>query len=326
VTRADPSTVAARRPDRAWLTSRSDRPQRARDFQVPRWAVGYLFIAPAILYFVVLDIYPLISTVLMSFTDVKAGVLHQVGLAQYQELFQDRWFWNSVRISVIFSIASTCLHLTVGLSLALLLNENWPSTTLRNVLRGVFILPYAFSTASCATMWGLLYHAFGVLNYMAITYLHVPGPIEFLSPDTALAALIIVNAWKSYPFYLITILGGLQSIPQDLYEAAKVDGASAFGRFRHITLPLLRQVLVIVSTIDLIATMGAMDLVNILTQGGPMRSTETLAYYIYTQGIQDGNLGYGAAVSTVMLTAMLILASIYLRMLTRGGESGETSF
>ncbi|MEW5719391.1 MAG: sugar ABC transporter permease, partial [Chloroflexota bacterium] len=149
---------------------------------------------------------------------------------------------------------------------------------------------------------------------------------EFLSPDTALTALIVVNAWKSYPFYMIAILGGLQSIPQDMYEAAKVDGASALGRFRYVTLPMIRQVLIVISTIDLIASMGAMELVNILTQGGPMRTTETMAYYIYMWGIQDGNLGYGAAASTLTLAIMLILAIVYLRILSRGGESGETNF
>jgi multiple sugar transport system permease protein len=142
----------------------------------------------------------------------------------------------------------------------------------------------------------------------------------------AMASIIAVNTWKSYPFYMIIILGGLQVIPPELYEAAKVDGASAWQRFRYITLPQLRPVLIAISIIDIITTAGHVDLIKILTRGGPLRSTETVAYYIYNVALLDGNLGYGAAISTLMLIMLTILIVIYLKIVSRGGQTGETSF
>ena len=145
-------------------------------------------------------------------------------------------------------------------------------------------------------MWTLLYHPFGLLNYLWVGVLGQDAPIEFLAkPGLAMASVVAVNTWKSYPFYMIIILGGLQAIPAELYEAAKVDGASAWKRFWHVTLPQLRPILIAISTIDIITTIGHVDLIRMLTRGGPLRSTETVAYYIYKTALLDGNLGYGAA-------------------------------
>ncbi|MCY4408837.1 MAG: sugar ABC transporter permease, partial [Caldilineaceae bacterium] len=119
---------------------------------------------------------------------------------------------------------------------------------------------------------------------------------------------------------------GLQAIPAEIYEAAKVDGANAWKRFWHVTLPQLRPILIAISTIDIITTVGHVDLIRMLTRGGPLRSTETVAYYIYKTALLDGNLGYGAAVSTLMLIMLAILIIIYLRVLSQGGDAGETSF
>ena len=141
-----------------------------------------------------------------------------------------------------------------------------------------------------------------------------------------MASVVAVNTWKAYPFYMIIILGGLQAIPPELYEAAKVDGANAGRRFWHVTLPQLRPILIAISTIDIITTVGHVDLIRMLTRGGPLRSTETVAYYIYKTALLDGNLGYGAAVSTLMLIMVAILIIVYLRLVSRGSESGETSF
>jgi multiple sugar transport system permease protein len=240
---------------------------------------------------------------------------------------QDPWFWNSLKNISVFTATSVILHLLVGLVFALLLNERWFSIPLRNFMRGVLILPWVFSTAASGLMWSLLYHPFGLLNYFVVGILGQPKPIEFLStPAMAMASIIAVNTWKSYPFYMIIILGGLQVIPPELYEAAKVDGASAWQRFRYITLPQLRPVLIAISIIDIITTAGHVDLIKILTRGGPLRSTETVAYYIYNVALLDGNLGYGAAISTLMLIMLTILIVIYLKIVSRGGQTGETSF
>ncbi len=288
---------------------------------------GYFFVGPAILFLLLVSIFPLLRTLQMSMTDVDAGVLQFVALRHYVTLLQDQWFWNSLRNVVIFTAASVILHIAIGMGLALLLNETWFNTTVRNFMRGLLILPWVFSTASSGLMWTLLYHPFGLLNYLWVGVLGQDAPIEFLAKSgLAMASVVAVNTWKSYPFYMIIILGGLQAIPAELYEAAKVDGANAWKRFWHITLPQLRPILIAISTIDIITTVGHVDLIRMLTKGGPLRSTETVAYYIYKTALLDGNLGYGAAISTLMLLMLAILIIIYLRLLSRGSEAGETSF
>ncbi len=288
---------------------------------------GYFFVGPAILFFLFVSVFPLLRTLQMSLVDVEAGVPKFVGIRHYTDLVQDPWFWNSLRNVLVFTISSVILHISIGMGLALLLNEEWFNTTLRNFMRGLLILPWVFSTASSGLMWTLLYHPFGLLNYMWVGLLNQEAPIEFLAkPGLAMASVVAVNTWKSYPFYMIIILGGLQAIPAEIYEAAKVDGANAWKRFWHVTLPQLRPILIAISTIDIITTVGHVDLIRMLTRGGPLRSTETVAYYIYKTALLDGNLGYGAAVSTLMLIMLAILIIIYLRVLSQGGDAGETSF
>ncbi len=288
---------------------------------------GYYFVGPAILFFLFVSIFPLLRTIQMSLVDVEAGVPRFVGIRHYANLVQDPWFWNSLSNVLTFTVSSVILHISMGMGLALLLNEEWFNTTLRNFMRGLLILPWVFSTASSGLMWTLLYHPFGLLNYMWVGLLGQEAPIEFLAkPGLAMASVVAVNTWKSYPFYMIIILGGLQAIPAEIYEAAKVDGANAWKRFWHVTLPQLRPILIAISTIDIITTVGHVDLIRMLTRGGPLRSTETVAYYIYKTALLDGNLGYGAAVSTLMLIMLAILIILYLRVLSQGDEAGETSF
>lgn len=188
-------------------------------------------------------------------------------------------------------------------------------------------MPWVFSTAAAGLMWALLYHPFGLFNYLLVGVLERPSPIAFLAtPNLAMVSVILVNTWKSYPFYMIAILGGLQAIPIELYEAAKVDGGNVWQRFLYVTLPQLRPVLVAISTIGIITTFGHVDLINMLTRGGPLRSTETVAYYIYKRALLDGNLGYGAAISILMLVMLTGFTIFYLRTISRGGETGETHF
>jgi multiple sugar transport system permease protein len=278
---------------------------------------GYLFVAPALLYVGATALYPLASVVTMSFQDVTAGQWRFVGWHQYGRALGDGLVWNSARNTAIFTVLSTVLHLALGLGLALLLNVTWFSRGLRNFVRGALILPWLFSTAASALMWALLYHPFGLFNYLWVGVLGQPAPIQFLgNPATALLAIIAVNTWKSYPFYMVSILGGLQGIPLDLYDAAKVDGAGAWQRFRFITFPQIRPVLVAISTIDVITSFGHVDLISMLTRGGPGVSTETVAHYVYRTALLDGNLPYGAAISALMLLILAGFTAGYLRLVT----------
>ena len=284
--------------------------------------VGYVFVAPALLFLLLIAFYPLLWTVQLSVSDVTATEWHFVGLKHYANLLQDRWFWNSVRVLLVFTVPALILHFLIGLTLALLLSETWWNTTLRNFMRGVLILPWVFSTPASALMWALLLHQQGPLNYLLVETFGRSAAVAFLAdPGMAMASLIVVNTWLTYPFLMIVILGGLQAIPAELYEAARVDGASAVQRFRYVTLPQLRSVLLPVITLDLIWTIGHFDLINLLTKGGPLRKTETVTYYLYKVGLLDGNLGYGAAISTLMLILLMVLMLVSAKVFSQGKKA-----
>ena len=279
--------------------------------------IGYLFIAPAVLFLFVITAYALVYTISMSFSDYsfRTKSLMFVGLQNYITVFQQDTFWHSVRVTATFTLAAVVLHVLIGGGFALLLNERWFSSIFRDTMRGILILPWLFSFAASALVWGLLLHPFGILSYLAMELGLAAEPVEFLgSEQLALPSLVAVNIWKTFPFYMIMILGGLQSIPQDLYEAAKVDGAGRLQRFWNVTLPLLRPVLVAITSIDLITTVGHYDLAKTLTEGGPFRSTQLLAYHVWLTGFRDANFGYGAAVSVVLLVGTTIATVIYLRI------------
>ena len=289
--------------------------------RLPRYAAGYLFVGPVLVYLVATAVYPILTVVGMSVRDVSAGHWYFVGLAHYQQAVRDPVFWNAFRNTAIFTLASTAAHLGLGLAFALLLHEVWFSIALRNVTRGILILPWVFSTAAAGLMWSLLYHPFGLFNYLAVGVLGRPQPLAFLGdPGMALAAVTAVNVWKSYPFYMVAILGELQAIPLDMFDAAKVDGAGGWQRFWYVTLPHLRGVLIAISTVDVILTFGHVDLINILTRGGPGRATETVAFHVYRTALLDGNLPAGAAISTLMLIVLTLFTWLYLRLLARRGR------
>jgi multiple sugar transport system permease protein len=287
-----------------------------------RWSrqiTGYLFLAPALSLLTLAIIYPLFSTFRLSFTEISPRDYRVtfVGLKHYAEILQDGTLRRGVLNTVIFTVASLVLHLLTGGLFALLLNnERWANRSIRNLIRGLLILPWLFSTAASALIWGLLYHPFGPINYVLKASGLTSRAVEFLAnPSLALWSLIVVNVWKTFPFYMVMILGGLQSIPVELYEAARVDGANAIQRFSHITLPLLRPILLAISILDIITTFGQFDLPKLMTWGGPVGVTTTVGYYVWRVGIRDANFGYGSAICVLMLIGLGCFVWIYMRIL-----------
>jgi len=290
-----------------------------------RELTGYFFIAPTLIFLALVIALPLISTVKLSFEELefRSRSTTFVGLANYAELLGDRLFWRSLWNSFLFALGSTVGHLVVGICFALLLQGGWASAALRNFARGLLILPWLFSLAAAALIWGLLYQATGPINHLLVASGLFGRPIDFLgNPDLALWSLVLINVWKAYPFYMVMILGGLQAIPGDLYEAARIDGAGAWQRFRYVTLPLLRPIIVATTALDMITTFTTFDLVKIMTNGGPMRSTQTLTFYIWQVGLRDVNFGYGAAMSVAMLLILGVATLLYLRVVSRGIDAG----
>lgn len=284
----------------------------------PRQATGYLMIAPAIIFLLMAVCYPLFEVFRLSFfefTGLRDQQATFVGLKNFVSLMDDRIYWISMKNTLIFVLATVVLHALIGLLFALALHQNWPSNWLRNLVRGLLILPWLFSMAAAGLVWALLLNALGPINYLLVTGGILERAMDFLGDkDTALWALITINVWKSYPFYMIMLLGGLQTIPPDLYAAAKVDGAGRWQRFAFVTLPLMRSILVATTAIDFITTFGIFDLVRTLTNGGPARSTITLGYYTWLVGFRDVDFGYGAAISVSMLIIMSVAMWFYLRL------------
>ena len=289
-----------------------------RRWQWPRQATGYLMIAPAIIFLLLVILHPLFEVFRLSFfefTGLRDQTATFVGLKNFVSLLDARIYWISMKNTLIFVIATEVLHALIGLLFALALHQHWPSNRLRNLVRGLLILPWLFSMAAAGLVWALLLNALGPVNYLLVASGILERAIDFLGDrDTALWALIAVNVWKSYPFYMIMLLGGLQTIPPDLYAAAKVDGAGRWQRFSFITLPLMRSILVATTAIDFITTFGVFDLVRTLTNGGPARATITLGYYTWLVGFRDVDFGYGAAISVWMLIIMSVAMWFYLRL------------
>jgi len=285
--------------------------------RIPGNHVGYFYVAPALVFLALVVAVPILSTFKLSFEEleVRTRAVSFVGLRNYLALLGDPLFWSSFLNSLIFAVASTIGHAAVGIGCALLLVGRWATPRIRNFVRGLLILPWLFSLAAAGLIWGLLYQSTGPVNYLLLSAGIVSHPIDFFGdPRLAIWSLIFINVWKSYPFYMVMILGALQTIPEELFDAAKIDGANAVQRFWHVTLPMLKPVLIASTAIDMITTVTTFDLVKIMTNGGPMRSTQTLAFYIWQEGFRDVNFGYGAAMSVVMLVTLCIATLFYLRV------------
>ncbi len=282
-----------------------------------RSLTGYFFIAPALIFLATVAIYPILYNFLLSFSDYSPieGKSYFVGLKHYSTMLSDGWFYASLKNSLVFTVGSVVLHFIIALFLAILANHSWRSNRLRDIFRGLWILPWIFSTAAAALMWALLFHPSSILNYHLQQIGLISRPVNYLGePSTALWVLISVNVWKTYPIYMVLILAGLQSIPGEVKEAAIIDGANFLERLWYITLPLMRSVLLTAVSLDFITTLGHFDLAKIMTEGGPLRSTELLGYYIYRTAFKGANFSYGATLSIVMFFILGVYTLIYINL------------
>jgi len=283
---------------------------------------GYLFILPAIIFLIFVAIYPLIIVTKLSFFKdyLPEKATYFIGLNNYKQIFRDNLFWLSLRNTLFFTGASVGLHLFLGLLLALLLNQKFSRTErVRNFFRGIFIIPWLFSSAAVSALWILMYHPFGIFNAALMSLRLTKAPISFLgNPSTALPSLILTNVWKSYPFFMVTLLAGLQAIPEEFYDAAKVDGASKIQIFLSITIPQLRGIIMTIGTLDFIWTFVHFDLIYIMTGGGPFYTTEVMATYTYRNAFELLRFGYASALGMVTFFILLIVCFFYIKLYIRG--------
>jgi multiple sugar transport system permease protein len=269
--------------------------------------LGYVLMTPAILLLAIFIAYPFVIGVWYSLSDVRIiGLGDFIGLKNYQDLLQQPVFQQTIRNSFVYTGFATVFKLMLGMGLALVMNQHFP---FKNVIRASVLLPYIVPTALSTIAFLLIFHA--TLSPLPWLFkpLGIPFPPSGFLGDSALAmaAVIFVNVWRGTPFFAISLLAGLQTIPLDLYEAASIDGANAWSRFRHVTLPLLMPVLTIVMLFSIIQTFADFQIVQVLTRGGPADTTHLFATLAFQIGMQGGRLGQGAAVSLFMLPFLALL-------------------
>lgn len=299
--------------------------------------LGYVLMLPALLLIVVFIAYPFSLGVWMSLTDKVVGTPGKfVGLANFAKLLKSEIFHQAAWNTVIFTIAATVIKAAFGMWLAILLNRKF---RLARFTRATVLLPFIVPTVLSGLAWLWMFDAtFSVFNWvlkwlwqMEISVFglmlkenwgYVRGPLWLGSPGLAMFSIILVNAWRGLPFFAISFLAGLQTVPPELYDAGNIDGTNEFQKFWHITLPLIRPIAVVVTVFSFVVTFSDFQVVYILTRGGPHNSTHLFATLAYQLGMTSGNLGEGAAAALFMfpILGLVILWQLYyLRREDSGG-------
>jgi multiple sugar transport system permease protein len=277
---------------------------------------SWLMLAPGILFLLGFVAYPFFYGIFLSLQHrlvAQPGVF--AGLANFITLEHDAVFWQVTRNTFVYTIVTTVLKLVGGLGMALVMNQAFRG---KNLARAFLLLPFIVPTvlSTVAWMW-ILDPTFSVVNWLLVHGGIVKAGFSWLGNATlAMLSVIAVNTWRGMPFYGITLLAGLQTISPELHEAAAIDGASAGQRFRYVTLPLLKPVMIIVTMFSVIFTFSDFQLVYTLTGGGPANATNIFAVYAYQSGMNGGQLGLGAAVALSMLPALalvIVALTLYLR-------------
>jgi len=275
-----------------------------------RRVLSFLFMLPAVGLLVVFLAYPLGLGVWLGFTDARIGrVGIFVGLENYISLFDDSVFLLSVFNTILYTTVATVFKFALGLWLALLLNHSLP---FKSFIRAIVLLPYIIPTVLSAIAFWWMYDAqFSIISWALVKMGLIDNFIDFLGqPNAARASLIFANVWRGIPFVAICLLAGLQTISPSLYEAAALDGATSWQRFRHVTVPMLLPILAIVMTFSVLFTFTDFQLVYAITRGGPVNATHLMATLAFQRAIPGGQLGEGAAIATAMIP-FLVVATLF---------------
>jgi multiple sugar transport system permease protein len=274
------------------------------------------YVAPATALFALLMLYPMVAVLRYSLLDraITKKDAAFVGLENYQTTFSDPVFWQAAGHTLYFTVMSVIFHLLIGLAFALMLNSERINPTIRNILRVLYILPWLFTAVIIAIIWRLLLDPEGVINGVLMSLHIVDFKVEwFSSPNTALHALTFVNIWAGYPLYMVSLLAGLQGIPRDLYDAASIDGANAFQKFRHVTIPQLTPIMISIALLDFIWTMQVFALVWMTTGGGPIYITEMLSTYTYKLAFSRYQFSLASASAVCILILSMSMTYFYIK-------------
>jgi multiple sugar transport system permease protein len=291
--------------------------------EIARWIdrrAGVLLGLPALGVLALFAYYPVFGSVWLSLHRVVLSLPGTgepfVGLENYVELVGNPVFWSSMGVTFVFVLASTALELLLGLGLALCLHASYRS---RGLVRAVALVPWAIPTVVASQMWRfLLNDRFGPVSFYLLG-----GAAPLADPYGALASVIAADVWKTTAFVALVLLAGLQVIPDEIYEAAEVDGAGPLRRFFHLTLPLLKPALLAALLFRTIDAFRVFDLVFVMTQGGPADATNVLQYLGYKRMFAEGFLGSGAAISSVVFLLTLVVSIVYIRVVGSRLWEGE---
>jgi multiple sugar transport system permease protein len=286
------------------------------------WIAGYLLVLPDALGLLLFLGVPMGLSLLLGLFEVNGfGAYRFVGVANYARMMRDPLFWSAARVTAIYAVMLVPLLYVTGLGLALLVQK---TNRFNAVMRSMFFAPHMVSLVVVALVWQfMVVDKIGVINKIT-PVLGISG-ISFLGdPQFALITVVFVSLWFLMGFYMLIFLGGLQDIPEQYYEAAKIDGAGPVARFWHITLPLLKPTsffVVMVSMVAAVAGAQAFDIIYVMTKGGPANSTAVLIVYIYQQAFAFGAFGYAAAMSSILVVVLMLVTVVFFVM-TRGGRFG----
>ncbi len=288
-------------------------------------AFAAALLAPCFLFVAVFAFYPILYSAYLSLHRIVLGLpqLGQpfVGLENYSRLLADGVALRSLGTTLLFVFSSTVLELLLGLGIALLINQRFPG---RGSVRAAVLIPWAIPTVVSSQLWRFLFHdSYGLVNYALFGADTGRYEAWLADPSYAFAALVVADVWKTSSFAALLILAGLQVIPDELYEAARIDGAGTWRRFRHVTLPLVRPALLVALLFRTMDSFRVFDLVFVMTQGGPADATNVLQFYGYKKIFAEGLMGYGSTVSVLVFAVSLAVAATYLGALGRGNRGGS---
>jgi multiple sugar transport system permease protein len=277
-----------------------------------------LFLIPALVYMLVIFIYPLIYNLTMSFEDYTTtsfitGVAPFIGFKNYAAVLSDVLMKKTVWNTILFTVGSIVFQFSIGMIFALFFKRKFP---LSQTIRTLLLIPWLLPLIVSGTTFKWIFDATnGIFNQVLLDLHLIQHPVGWLiTPNLALAAVIITNIWVGIPFNMVLLYGGLQDIPNELYEAGALDGANRWQSFWHITIPSLRPVISIVLMLGLIYTLKVFDVIMVLTGGGPANSTQILSTWSYTLSFTNLAFGQGAAVGNIMIIISLAFTAVYLRM------------
>jgi multiple sugar transport system permease protein len=284
---------------------------------------GVLTISPALILILGLTLYPVAYSIWLSLLEKHSFFPQErfVGIENYLYLWKDAEFWSSLWLGIVYSIWTIVFQVVLGMAAALILNETFVG---RGLVRAIVLFPYMVPTIVAVILWKwLLNDMFGVVNYWMVALRMVKDPISWLGADHIMLSTIIMSIWQFFPFVLLSILARLQTIPEALYEAAKVDGASATRRFIHITLPQIRGILFVVILLRSIWMFTKFDTVWLMGEGaGAGRFIRTLPVYAYMRTLTYYQAGLGAALAVIMFAILVVCTVIYFRMFREEADIG----